>query len=199
VTYQIVALGMSWGGLHALRAIASQLPETFPLSVVIVQHRHKDSDTLLRELIQDCARIPVTDIEDKQPIRGGNIYIAPPDYHTLVEGGHFALTTEAPVKFSRPSIDVTFMSVADSCGAGAVGVVLTGANDDGAMGLRRIVGRGGYGIIQDPATAESATMPRAAVKAVPEARVLPLPKIGPHLVELVGLPTVAAAGKGRRQ
>jgi two-component system chemotaxis response regulator CheB len=199
VTYQIVALGMSWGGLHALRAIASQLPETFPLAVVIVQHRHKDSDTLLRELIQDCARIPVTDIEDKQPIRGGNIYIAPPDYHTLVEGGHFALTTEAPVKFSRPSIDVTFMSVADSCGAGAVGVVLTGANDDGAMGLRRIVGRGGYGIVQDPATAESATMPRAALKAVPEAQVLPLREIGPHLVQLVGLPSVAAAAKARRR
>jgi two-component system chemotaxis response regulator CheB len=198
VSYQIVVLGMSWGGLHALRAIASNLPETFPLPVVIVQHRHKDSDNLLRELVQDCARMPVTDIEDKQPIRNGNIYIAPPDYHTLVESGHFSLSTEAPVKFSRPSIDVTFMSVADSCGAGAVGVVLTGANDDGAMGLRRIVSLGGYGIVQDPATAESATMPRAAQKAVPEARVLPLPEIGPHLVQLVQPTTVAAGAKGRR-
>ena len=199
MTYQIVALGMSWGGLHALRAIVSKLPEAFPLPVVVVQHRHKDSDSLLRELVQDCAHIPVTDIEDKQPIRSGNIYIAPPDYHTLVEDGHFALTTEAPVKFSRPSIDVTFMSVADACGAAAVGVVLTGANDDGAAGLRRIVGRGGYGIVQDPATAESATMPRAALKAVPEAHKLSLPDIGPHLVQLVGLPTVAAAAKARRR
>jgi two-component system, chemotaxis family, protein-glutamate methylesterase/glutaminase len=199
VSYEIVALGMSWGGLHALRAIVSRLPETFPLPVIVVQHRHKDSDNLLRDLVQDCAKIPVTDIEDKQPIGGANIYIAPPDYHTLIEGGHFSLSTEAPVKFSRPSIDVTFMSVADGYGAGSVGVVLTGANDDGAAGLRRIVGRGGYAIIQDPATAESATMPRAALKAVPEAHVLALPDIGPHLTQLVGVAEPARAAKARRR
>jgi two-component system chemotaxis response regulator CheB len=199
VSYEIVVLGMSWGGLHALRAIASRLPAAFPVPVVVVQHRHKDSDNLLRELIQDCSKNPVVDIEDKQPIRSGHIYIAPPDYHTLVGDGHFSLSTEAPVKFSRPSIDVTFMSVADACAAGAVGIVLTGANDDGAAGLRRLVERGGYGIVQDPATAESATMPRAAQKAVPEARVLPLPEIGPHLVQLFGAGTVAPAAEARQR
>lgn len=197
VSYDIVVLGMSWGGLYALRAIAGTLPADFPVPVVIVQHRHKDSDNLLRELVQDCSANPVVDIEDKQPMRPGHLYIAPPDYHTLVGDGHFSLSTEAPVKFSRPSIDVTFMSVADACGAGGVGVVLTGANDDGAAGLRRLVERGGYGIVQDPATAESATMPRAAAKAVPEARVLPLPEIGPHLVQLVGAGAAAAGGRRR--
>ena len=198
VRYQIVVLGMSWGGLHALRAIAGRLPEAFPLPVVVVQHRHKDSDSLLRELVQDCAYMKVCEIDDKQPIEGGTIYIAPPDYHTLVEAKSFALSTEAPVKFSRPSIDVTFMSAADSWGAGVIGVVLTGANDDGAAGLRRIVTRGGYGIIQDPATAESATMPRAAAKAVPEAKILPLPEIGAHLDKLVGVPE-PAPGLARRR
>jgi two-component system chemotaxis response regulator CheB len=198
MSYDIVVLGMSWGGLHALRAIASRLPEAFPVPVVVVQHRHKDSDNLLRELVQDCSHNPVVDIEDKQPIRPGHLYIAPPDYHTLVGEGYFSLSTEAPVKFSRPSIDVTFLSVADACGAGGIGVVLTGANDDGAAGLRRLVERGGYGIVQDPSTAESATMPRAAIKAVPEARVLPLVEIAPHLVQLVGTGAAPAAGARRR-
>ena len=108
------------------------------------------------------------------PLEDGHIYVAPPDYHTLIEPGHFALSTEAPVRFSRPSIDVTFTSAADAYGHRAVGVVLTGANADGAEGLRRISDRGGLAIVQDPATAESPMMPAAAQKAVPRARVMTL-------------------------
>jgi two-component system chemotaxis response regulator CheB len=152
--------------------------------VAIVQHRHKDSDHLLRTLLQERSTLAVCEVEDKMPIEHGTVYVAPPDYHTLVEPGHFSLSTEAPVRYSRPSIDVAFGSAADSYRHRAVGVVLTGANADGAEGLRLISDRGGLALVQDPATAESPTMPRAAAKAVPRARVMPLPEIVRFLGEL---------------
>ncbi|HVE78227.1 MAG TPA: chemotaxis protein CheB [Gemmatimonadaceae bacterium] len=189
--YTIAVLGMSWGGLHALRTIAAALPADFPVPLLAVQHRHKDSDSALRELVQDRCALTVCEVEDKQPINPGFLYIAPPDYHTLVEGKHFSLSTDAPVRFSRPSIDISFESVAEACGGTGIGVVLTGANDDGAGGLRRIVSRGGRGIVQDPATAEVATMPLAALRLVPEAEVVPLDEIGPYLVRVVTGATAA--------
>lgn len=184
VGYDIVMVGTSWGGLAALRTLVSGLPEEFAMAVAIVQHRHKDSDHLLRVLLQERSPLTVCEIEDKMPIEHGRVYVAPPDYHTLVEPGHFSLSTEAPVRYSRPSIDVAFGSAADSYTHRAVGVVLTGANADGAEGLRFISDRGGMALIQEPETAESPTMPRAAVKAVPRARVMPLPEIVRFLAEL---------------
>jgi two-component system, chemotaxis family, protein-glutamate methylesterase/glutaminase len=177
VGYDIVLVGTSWGGLAALRTLVGGLPATLTMAVTIVQHRHKDSDHLLRSLLQERSALPVCDVEDKMPIERGRIYVAPPDYHTLVEPGHFSLSTEAPVRFSRPSIDVTFTSAADSYAHRTVGIVLTGANSDGAEGLRRISDRGGMALVQDPDTAESAIMPTAAVNAVPRARVMPLTEI----------------------
>ena len=189
VGYDLVVVGTSWGGLAALRTLVAGLPESFSMAVVLVQHRHKDSDQLLRTLLQERATLEVCEIEDKLPLEHGRIYVAPPDYHTLVEPGHFSLSLDAPVRFSRPSIDVTFNSAASSYGHRTVGVVLTGANADGAEGLRQISDRGGMAIIQDPATAESPTMPAAAVKAVPRARVLPLPAIIAFLCTLpAGVP-----------
>ena len=182
---ELVVMGASWGGLHALGTIVAGLPADFPLPVIIVQHRSRDSETLLEELLQDLTPLPIRQVDDKDPILGGHVYVAPADYHLLVDGGHFALTTDAPVRFSRPSIDVTFTSAADLCGACATGVVLTGANDDGAAGLRRIYDRGGRAIIQDPRDAEMPVMPTAALAAVPEADVLPLAGIAPALVRRV--------------
>lgn len=179
---ELVVIGASWGGLHALGTIVAGLPADFPLPVIIVQHRSRDSETLLEELLQDLTPLPVHQVDDKDEIRGGRVYVAPADYHLLVDGNHFALTTDAPVRFSRPSIDVTFASTADHCGPCATGVVLTGANDDGSSGLRRIVDRGGRGIVQDPRTAEMPVMPTAALHAVPEAEVLTLDRIAPALV-----------------
>jgi two-component system chemotaxis response regulator CheB len=128
-------------------------------------------------------------VEDKMPVEHGRIYVAPPDYHTLVEPGYFSLSTEAPVRYSRPSIDVTFASAATSYGHRTVGIVLTGANADGAEGLRQISDRGGMAIVQDPGTAESPTMPAAAAKAVARARVMPLASIVAYLRELpAGVP-----------
>jgi two-component system chemotaxis response regulator CheB len=185
VGYDIVVVGTSWGGLAALRMLVAGLPESFTMAVVLVQHRHKDSDHLLRVLLQERSALEVCEVEDKMPLEHGRVYVAPPDYHTLVEPGHFSLSTEAPVRYSRPSIDVTFSSAADSYGHRTVGVVLTGANADGADGLRRISDRGGMALVQDPTTAESAMMPSAAVKAVPRARIMPLPEI---VTYLTGLP-----------
>ena len=182
--HAIVVLGTSWGGLNAVRVILGGLPTGIGLPIVIVQHRHRDSDGLLAELLQDVTAMPVAEVEDKDRVEPGRVFIAPPNYHLLIDDGHFALSTEEAVRFSRPSIDVTFTSAADEYGAGTIGVVLTGANDDGARGLRRIVDRGGLAIVEEPATAEIATMPAAALRAVPTAAVLPVSAIAPHLCRI---------------
>lgn len=189
VGYDLVVVGTSWGGLAALRTLIGGLPDSFQMAVTLVQHRHKDSDQLLRALLQERSSLRVYEVEDKMPLEHGHIYVAPPNYHTLIEPGHFSLSTDAPVRYSRPSIDVTFSSAADSYTHRTVGIVLTGANSDGADGLRRISDRGGFAIVQDPATAESPTMPAAAQKAVPRARVMSLEAIADFLASLpAGLP-----------
>ncbi len=172
----VVAMGGSAGSLEAVRVILSGLPAGLEAVVVIVQHRSRESEALA-EVLQHASRLPVTEAEDKDPVEPGRVYLAPADYHLLVEPGHFALSTDEPVLFSRPSIDVLFESVADAYGPRALGVVLTGANRDGAQGLRRIVDRGGAALVQAPATAEAQTMPRAALEAVPEAQAVPLPEL----------------------
>ncbi|MBA3670977.1 MAG: chemotaxis protein CheB [Gemmatimonadaceae bacterium] len=184
VGYDVVVVGTSWGGLAALRTLVSGLPEAFGMAVTLVQHRHKDSDHLLRTLLQERTSLEVCEVEDKMPIESGHVYVAPPDYHTLVERGHFALSTEAPVRYSRPSIDVTFLSAADSYGHRTIGIVLTGANADGSDGLRKISDRGGLALVQDPSTAESPLMPTAAARAVPRARVMPLAGIVEYIATL---------------
>jgi two-component system chemotaxis response regulator CheB len=172
----LVALGGSAGGLDAIRSILAELPAGLNAAVVVVQHRARASDALA-QVLQTWSAWPVSEAEDKDPVEAGRVYVAPADYHLLAEPGHFALSTDDPVLYSRPSIDVLFESVADAYGPAAMGVVLTGANRDGARGLRRIVDRGGLAVVQDPDTAEAPTMPRAAVDEVPEARVLPLHEI----------------------
>jgi two-component system chemotaxis response regulator CheB len=192
----MIAVGASWGGLKALRAIVHGLPAHFPVPVTFVQHRSKESDTL-RELLQDCTSLIVCEVEDKQPIMRGYVYLAPADYHLLVDGDVFSLTVDEPVRFSRPSIDVFFESVADRYGPEAAGVVLTGANEDGALGLGRIADRGGVAIVQDPRTAESPIMPRAALRAVPKARKLSLERMTPYLVSLATGSDTSRPHRGR--
>lgn len=189
MAYQIVVVGTSWGGLSALRELVGGLPADLRIPVVLVQHRHRQSDHLLSLLLQERTQLNVSEVEDKAPIEPGSIYVAPADYHLLIDSGYFALSTDAPVRYSRPSIDVTFYSAADTYGAGTVGVVLTGANSDGSRGLRRIYDRGGLAVIQDPATAESPTMPAAAARCVPGARVMSIAQVA----QLVATLPVAVA------
>jgi two-component system chemotaxis response regulator CheB len=167
-----------------MRKVLSGLPPRFNVPVVIVQHRHRDSDQLLVSLLQEHTTLRVQEVEDQTEIERGSVYVAPPDYHVLVDKGTLALNTDEPVRYSRPSIDVTFESAADAYAASTIGVVLTGANDDGSRGLRRIADRGGRAIVQDPATADSAVMPTAALRAVPNADVLKLDEIGAVLDRL---------------
>ena len=178
--YRLVAVGASAGGLYALRSLVAALPGDFPMPVAVVQHRSKDSE-LLCELLQECTAMEVFEVTDKEEARPGCVYIAPPDYHMLVDDGFFSLSTEAPVRFSRPSIDVMFESAADTYGMDTIGVVLTGANADGSRGLRAIVDAGGLAVVQDPDTAEVRVMPQAAMRAVPEACVLPMGQIAAYL------------------
>jgi len=182
--YEIVVIGTSWGGLSALSEVISGLPAMFAVPLIVVQHRSPDAPGFLAELLQARTTLTVMEVDDKGPISPGYIYIAPPNYHLLIDRGFFSLSTDAPVRYSRPSIDVTFISAADEYGRRTIGIVLTGANDDGALGLKRIADRGGHTIVQDPETAEGPTMPRAALRAVPKARVLPLARIANHLVSI---------------
>jgi two-component system, chemotaxis family, protein-glutamate methylesterase/glutaminase len=181
----VVVVGASWGGLAALSTLFKALPDHFSVPIVVVQHRSRHADNLLATLLQDIAALRVVDVEDKEPLVPNSVYVAPANYHLLIEQDHLSLTTDPLVRFSRPSIDVTFISAADAYRNGTVGVVLTGANDDGSRGLRHIVDLGGKAIVQNPATSESSTMPAASIRAVPEAEVLDLDKIAPRLVEIV--------------
>ncbi len=182
--YRVVVVGASAGGLHALRTLVSGLPADFGIPIVVVQHRAKESE-LLCELLQECTRVPVQEVVDKMDF-GPGVFVGPPDYHLLVDDGYFSLTTDEPVRYSRPSIDVMFESAVDTFGMDVVGVVLTGANADGARGLRRVADAGGHAVVQDPETAEVRVMPRSAAKAVPEACVLPLEEIAGHLARIRG-------------
>ena len=184
MAYSIVGIGSSWGGLAAMSTLLGALPGDFSLPIVLVQHRANDSDRLLADLLQDATDLTVSEVEDKDPLTPGTVHIAPANYHVLIDDGYLSLTLEEPVRFSRPSIDVMFSSAADMYGAGTIGVVLTGANEDGSRGLSDIVSRGGCALVQDPRSAEIAIMPYAAVKAVPNAEVLPLDALGPRLIEL---------------
>jgi two-component system, chemotaxis family, protein-glutamate methylesterase/glutaminase len=184
--WQLILIGTSWGGLAALRTLVAAFPADFGIPVAIVQHRHRDSDAMLARFLQDHSRLCVCEVEDKQPVEAGKVFIAPANYHMLVERGFFSLSIDAPVRYSRPSIDLAMLSAADVYGHRAVGVILTGANADGALGLRRMADAGALAVVEDPATAEMPVMPRAALAAVPTARVFPLERMAPFLAGLAG-------------
>ncbi|MGI8421954.1 MAG: chemotaxis protein CheB [Gaiellaceae bacterium] len=187
MTYELIAIGTSWGGLQALSTLLGALPDAVEPAIVIVQHRSADAiEGGLSSMLQDHVRRPVREVEDKAPIELCHVYVAPPDYHTLVEPGHFALSTDERVQFSRPSVDVLFDSVADAYAERAIGIVLTGANADGAAGLARIKERGGVAIVEDPGTATRRAMPDAAIAATIADAILPVAEIPLFLQELCG-------------
>jgi two-component system, chemotaxis family, protein-glutamate methylesterase/glutaminase len=183
--YELIVIGTSWGGLDAISRLLAGLPDGVHQPIVIAQHRSPESEEgVLPRLLQDHTRRRVCNPDDKTPLERDHVYVGPPDYHLLVEDGHLALSTDAPVQFARPSIDVLFDSVADAYGEKAVGIVLTGANADGAAGLARIKNAGGVAIVQDPATSERRAMPDAAIAATVADAVLPLDQIPAFLYGL---------------
>jgi two-component system chemotaxis response regulator CheB len=180
-------MGASWGGLHALEAVLSSLPPDFRTPIAIAQHRSVDSGSgALSRILSVRSGRDVCEAGDKDGIEWGRVYVAPADYHLLVEPESFALSTEDTVQHSRPSIDVLFDSAADAFSDELVAVILTGANADGAYGVERVKRRGGVVIAQDPATAEKREMPGAAIATGAVDHVLPLDGIAPKLMELAG-------------
>jgi two-component system, chemotaxis family, protein-glutamate methylesterase/glutaminase len=190
--HRLVAIGASWGGLEVLRAILGDLPAELDAAVVIAQHRSPESHpTAFRDLLGAATRLRVREAADKDAIHPGTAYVAAPDYHLLIEPGSVSLSTDEPVLYARPSIDVLFETAAESYRERCIGVVLTGANDDGARGLARVAELGGTAIVQDPATAQRNEMPRAALRATPSARVAPASEIAPLLIDLCGVARVS--------
>jgi two-component system chemotaxis response regulator CheB len=183
-SYEIVVVGASLGGLNALMALLSGLPASFPLPLAVAQHRYRDPEGDLAAFLQRYSALEVLEADDKQPVAAGHVYLAPADYHMLVEPGALTLSTEAPVLSARPSVDVLFESAADAYAGRAIGIILTGASDDGALGLAKIKRRGGLALVQDPATAECAVMPLAAIAATHTTHVLALEAIAPFLIEV---------------
>ena len=193
--HELVVIGASWGGVRALGTVLGALPPAFRPAIAIAQHRGADAPSGgLADVLASRTSLSVHEAVDKEPIVPGHVHVAPADYHLLVERGGLALSTDAPERHSRPSINVLFESAADAYGAEVIGVILTGAGDDGAAGLARIRQRGGVGVVQDPETAERRQMPEAAVAAGGALRVLPLDQIAPFLIAVCG----SVLGNGKR-
>ena len=177
--YDLICIGASWGGLNAVGRVLSDIPDEIEPPIVLAQHRHPSADgRTLAELLRLRINRPVLDVVDKMPIELRHVYIAPPDYHLLVQRGSFALSVDERVQYARPSIDVLFESAAYVYGPRVIGIILTGANEDGAAGLALIKQRGGVAVIQDPAEAARSTMPKAAIAATAADAILPLEEIG---------------------
>ncbi len=183
MSYDLICIGSSWGGLRAIETLLTDIPAEIDTPIVIAQHRDAQESALAEVFSRHTAR-KVVDAVDKQAIERNYVYLAPPDYHLLVEPGSFALSLEERVQYSRPSIDVLFESAADAYGPSVIGVILTGANADGAEGLARIKRRGGVAVIQDPAEAERRAMPDAAIASTAADAVLPLGEIGKFIYGL---------------
>ena len=181
---EAVVIGASAGAIQALSEILPALPADFALPVLAVVHVPPDRKNALSALFARRCLLPVREAEDKEPLAPGTITFAPPNYHMLVETDRtIALSTDEPVHFSRPSIDVLFESAADAFGPNLLAVVLTGANEDGARGLLAVARAGGTSLVQDPASAPSPEMPRAASSAVPQARVETLRMIAEQVIK----------------
>jgi len=179
---EAIVIGASAGALEALSVVLPALPSDFKIPIMVVVHVPPDKKSVLVDLFRAKCNIDVREAEDKEPIKPGTAYFAPPDYHLLVEKDKcLSLSSDELVLFSRPSIDVLFESAADAYGSALLGIVLTGANHDGTNGIRTIVAGGGRAIVQSPEEAFSAAMPQAALAACPDAIVLKLAEIAPFL------------------
>jgi two-component system chemotaxis response regulator CheB len=185
--YGAVAAGASMGGVEALATLLGGLPADFPLPILIVHHVAPDPPSGLACLLDAHCSIRVKEADEGERPAAGTAYLAPPNYHLLVErDGSLALSVDPPVNFARPSVDVLFESAADAYGPGLIGIILTGAGTDGANGLKTIRNRGGMTIVQDPAEAEADSMPRSALAAVRVDHVLPLKEICELIRSLTG-------------
>jgi two-component system chemotaxis response regulator CheB len=181
-----VVIGASWGGVNASIKVLSALGASFPVPLFLAQHQRYESESRLARVLETRTQMRVVAPEDKEPVLPGVIYVSPPGYHMMVDrNATIALSCHWPVHYSRPSIDELFFSAGHVYGGGTLAVLLTGANEDGAEGIRYIHQRGGITIAQDPATAEAPVMPESAIRTGCVDYILPLDEIGPFLREQV--------------
>jgi two-component system chemotaxis response regulator CheB len=185
--YEAVVIGVSAGGLSALSNILEKLPADFPVPIIVVQHRARDERTLLEEVLQTKCKIIIKQADEKEKIQAGKVYFAPPDYHLLIESDYtFSLTYDAPVNYSRPSIDVLFETAATVFKDKLVAIILTGASNDGAQGIKEVKEHGGLTIAQNPETAAYPYMPQAAINRQGVQLILELDKITNFLLNIRG-------------
>ena len=184
--YKAIVIGTSAGGLDALTTLLSGLPEAFPWPVMIVQHLGKADSNYLANVLNRISPLTIKEAEDKEPLLPGYGYVAPSGYHLLLEPDEsFSLSVDPKVQYSCPSIDVLFESAADVFGGQLIGILLTGANYDGARGMTLIKEKGGLTIAQNPATAYSRVMPQSAIDAKAADYVLDIGEIAPFLCQLI--------------
>jgi two-component system, chemotaxis family, protein-glutamate methylesterase/glutaminase len=183
--YEAVVIGSSAGGLQALTAILELLPAKYPLPIIIVQHRSRDKKDLLEDVLQHRCKINIKQADEKEKIENGFVYIAPPDYHLLIENDFtFSLSFDEQVRYSRPSIDVLFESAADVYGSTLIGIILTGANNDGSAGISAIKKCNGLTIAQNPQEAAFPVMPLAAIETKTVTYIWTLSEIQKFLLNL---------------
>lgn len=196
---EAIVIGGSAGALDALTQILPALPAGFALPIALVLHVHPSKPSHLGPVLSSRCALPVKEAEDKEPIAAATVYVAPPNYHLLVERRRcFSLSVDAPVLFSRPAIDVLFESAADAFGPALAGVLLSGGSEDGARGIAQIQKNGGLTVVQAPSTASVPIMPNAALRLSAVSHVLPLAEIGMFLASLAGRAGAAPAGTGER-
>ena len=180
----MIVMGGSLGGCDALCRILARLPGDCSLPIAVVLHRHRDSGGMLQPEVQRWTPLEVCEVEDKMRIEPRHVYLCPPDYHLMIDDGCFSLSSDDPVHYARPSIDVLFESAADWLGPSAIAVVVSGAGSDGSAGAKKLQARGGTVIVQTPATAEGLWMPSASIASTGTTHVLTLPQIAEKLTHL---------------
>jgi two-component system chemotaxis response regulator CheB len=185
---KLLVIGGSAGSLQVILALLGAIGEDFPMPVLIVLHRNGGFESSLEELFSSRTRLPIREVEEKDPLHAGTIYLCPADYHVLLEKDHsFSLDYSERVHFSRPSIDVTFRSAADIFGPGLICLLLSGGNADGAEGMQYAQERGGLAVVQDPATADVPYMPQLAISRMKVDFIVPADEI-PGFVHGLGRP-----------
>jgi two-component system, chemotaxis family, protein-glutamate methylesterase/glutaminase len=183
--YEAIVIGVSAGGMNAIKIILSLLPPDFKMPVIILQHVSPRSDNQWINFLNEKSNLRVKEADEKEEIKGGTIYISPANYHLLIEKNKtFSFTIDERVSYARPSIDVLFETAADAYREKLIGIVLTGSNSDGANGIKKIKAYDGLAIAEDPATAEYSFMPQAAINAIKPDYILPLENIITLLIKL---------------
>jgi two-component system chemotaxis response regulator CheB len=183
---RVVVIGASWGGLETLGALLAALPPDLAAAVVIAQHRTRDAEDGLCEVLSRTSVLPLREVEDKDLLAPARAYLAPADYHVMITADGLELSVDPPVNHARPSIDVLFESAAHAFGAQAIGVLLTGLGRDGAAGLRTIHEAGGVTAVESPDTAASGALPKAAIELFTPGAVLPIRGLADFIAKTAG-------------